>query len=76
MRQCAHDTSLTAGTWYLWRTGRRRVFLACPGCAGIVMIDLDDLNEDGTLTVPFQCRRTACGFRDEIQLSGWTAPIE
>lgn len=74
MRQCVQDTSLTAGTWYLWRTGRRKVFLACPICAGIVMIELDDLNEDGTLAVPFMCRRAKCGFHDEVQLVGWKVP--
>ena len=74
MYKCVHDKFLAAGTWYLWKTGKRRVFLACPTCAGIVRIQLDDVNEDGTLVVPFACRRKGCGFDDQVQLEGWRVP--
>jgi hypothetical protein len=74
VKQCTHDRFLSAGTWYLWRTGKKKVFLACPTCAGIVMIELDDIDEDGTLVVPFLCRRKGCGFHDRIRLVGWKVP--
>lgn len=74
MWNCGYDTLLPAGTWYLWKTGKTRVFLACPFCASIVMIELDDVNENGTIARSFKCRRRDCGFDDEIKLNGWPAP--
>jgi hypothetical protein len=71
MWECGYDTLLPAGTWYLWKTGKAKVFLACPSCAGIVLIEIDDVNDDGTLVRAFKCRRRGCGFEDEVKLNGW-----
>jgi predicted RNA-binding Zn-ribbon protein involved in translation (DUF1610 family) len=72
MVKCPMDTALQQGTWYLWRTGKKYVFLACPSCGGVVMINMDDINEDGTIVSGFQCRKRGCGFDDQITLLEWT----
>jgi hypothetical protein len=73
MVKCIIDTALAPGTWYFWKTGKKCVFLACPTCGGVVMINLDDINEDGTIVSRFQCRRRGCSFDDEITLVGWNS---
>ena len=75
MRELRYDTALTAGTWYLWKTGKKRVFFACPDCSGIVLVELDNINEDGTLMTMFSCKRANCSFSDWIRMSGWAAVV-
>ena len=75
MVKCQPDTALSAGTWYLWRTGKKRIFFACPSCGGVIMIQLDDVNEDGTIVTNFKCRRAGCTFDDQIKLIDWNHPV-
>lgn len=71
MVKCPYDTALVPGTWYLWQTGKKRVFLACPSCGGVAMIELDDLEEDGSILGGMKCRKLNCTFNDQITLIGW-----
>lgn len=71
MYECGYDQLLPAGTWYLWKTGKVKVFLACPSCAGVVVVELDDVNEDGTLVKTFRCHKRVCTFSGSIKLKEW-----
>ena len=71
MTDLEYDTALAAGTWYLWRTARRRILVSCPACAGLVLVEVDDVNEDGTVMPEFSCKRSECTFKDEVRLRGW-----
>lgn len=73
MVECPVDTALLPGSWYLWRTGKVRVFLSCPSCGGITLVSLDDVNDDGLLVSEFQCLRPLCGFHDGVKLLGWSS---
>jgi len=73
MVECREDTALTPGTWYLWKTGKMKVFVACPVCGGIALVDVDDVEEDGRLVRSFWCRVKGCLFYEEIVLAGWRA---
>lgn len=68
----SYDATLVAGTWYLWKTARRRLLVSCPSCSGLVLFELDDLDDDGTLCQEFVCHRMGCSFRDQIRLEGWS----
>jgi hypothetical protein len=69
--ECREDTALVPGTWYLWRTGKKKVFLACPVCGGIALVDLCDVEDDGLIVRYFWCRAKGCLFYEEIKLVGW-----
>lgn len=71
MKYLEYDTALTAGTWYLWRAAGRRVIVSCPLCAGIAIVELDDIEEDGTVMAGFACKRLECDFSGDVSLKGW-----
>lgn len=73
MVELPEDKTLQPGTWYLWKTGKKRVFLACPLCGQIILIDPEETEilDDGRLSKLLECPRESCDFRDAVRLSTW-----
>lgn len=71
MTDLEYDATLQGGTWYLWRAKRPGVLVACPSCAGIVLVEIDDVDPDGTMVQEFCCKRQVCTFRGRLRLKGW-----
>jgi hypothetical protein len=69
------DKTLPPGSWYLWRTGKQRIFLACPMCSQVVSIDPEEVEilKDGRLSKIIDCPNMICDFTDAIRLKGWGA---
>lgn len=74
MVELPEDKTLQPGTWYLWTTGKKRIFLACPLCGQIVLIDPEETEiiDDGRLAKLLECPSLTCDFRDAIRLRGWS----
>lgn len=73
MVELPEDRTLKPGTWYLWRTGKRRIFVACPLCGQVVLLDPEDIEvgKDGRLSRIIKCPRLRCDFTDAIRLKSW-----
>lgn len=73
MVELPEDKTLQPGSWYLWKTGRKRVFLACPLCGQIILVDPQDTEilHDGRLAKILECPNASCDFKDAVQLKGW-----
>lgn len=71
MLELREDTALTPGSWYLWKTGRRKVLLSCPACGGISMISVREVSPGGELARNFWCRVKGCFVNDQVRLVGW-----
>ena len=73
MRVFTYDNHLQPGTWYLWKTGKRRILLACPTCGTITMIDEDEVSvsASGMVAEAIRCTNIRCYFGDKILLEGW-----
>lgn len=73
MVEFPEDKTLPGGTWYLWRTGKLRVFLCCPFCNQVVLIDPEETEilVDGRISKIVDCPNPACDFRDAVRLDGW-----
>lgn len=67
------DKTLQPGTWYLWRTGKHRIFIACPLCGQVISIAPEDVEiaRDGLMSKIIDCPQPICDFTDAIQLKGW-----
>jgi hypothetical protein len=68
-----HDKLLGPGTWYLWKTGKRRIFVACAKCAHIIMVDEDEneITTEGVIVEQVICPHWGCTFNDQVKLIGW-----
>lgn len=73
MRLCQEDKMLLPGTWYLWKTGKRRILFACPLCGTITMIDEDEVSVSagGMVAESIRCTNISCYFTDKVLLEGW-----
>lgn len=73
MVELPEDRTLKAGTWYLWRTGKRRIFISCPLCGQVVLLDPGEIevSKDGRLSRIIKCPNGRCDFTDAILLKGW-----
>ncbi len=71
MLEFREDTALTPGSWYLWKTGKKKVLLSCPACGGISLISARDVSHEGELSRNFWCRVKGCFTTDEGRLVGW-----
>lgn len=73
MLEFPEDKTLQPGSWYLWRTGKVRVFLACPLCPQVVSIDPEEIEimPDGRIASIITCTNPICDFTDAVQLVEW-----
>ncbi len=73
MVEFPEDKTLPPGSWYLWRTGKKRIFLACPMCSQVVSIDPEEVEilDDGLMSKIIDCPNPICDFTDAIRLKGW-----
>lgn len=73
MVEFSEDKTLQPGTWYLWRTGRHRIFIACPMCSQVISIDPEEveISKDGLISKIIDCPNPICDFTDAIRLKGW-----
>lgn len=76
MVEFPEDRTLQSGSWYLWTTGRKRIFLACPMCGQIISIEPCEVEiiEDGCLSKIIDCPNPICDFTDAVRLVGWKKP--
>lgn len=73
MVELPEDKTLHPGTWYLWKTGKKRIFVSCPLCGQIVSIDPEETEvlADGRLAVLLECPSPNCDFMDAVRLLDW-----
>lgn len=73
MREFGEDRFLQPGTWSLWRTGKRRVLLACPLCGQITLINESEIAvaDNGMVAETIKCKNKKCVFSDKVALVGW-----
>lgn len=73
MVELPEDKTLPGGSWYLWHTGKLRVFLCCPLCAQVILMDPEEVEilPDGRISKVIKCPNPPCDFNDAVLLKGW-----
>ncbi len=61
-------TDQAPDTWF--RDSAGHVFVKCPECKGIGMLD-HEVADDGTVTPSLECTRKGCTFHKGVMLEGW-----
>lgn len=65
------------GTWHTSPVRRHSgnplqiVIMSCPECGRDISLSDRTIAEDGTVEGGVSCKRTGCGWKDDVRLTGW-----